>query len=83
MSIAIVFGQGGNSRAFKLVFSEAQKKLITVFGMEMVELMTRAERDREINMVDGDDDGNTALGLKKKSRSLILYCWRYACSLTS
>ena len=52
---------------FKTVFSEAQKKLQSVFGMELVELMSRAERDKDINAGEGaDEGGSNALGLKKK-----------------
>lgn len=55
---------------FKNVLSTAQKKLQSVFGMEFVELMTRAERDRDIDMADGGDrDNSTAVGLKKKCGS--------------
>ena len=63
--VETVFGQGGNTRMFKNIFSLAQKRLQSVFGMELVELMTRAERDRDLDTVD-DGDNSTAVGLKKK-----------------
>ena len=38
---------GSNTRIFKIVFAEAQKKLQSVFGMELVELASRAGREQE------------------------------------
>lgn len=45
----------------------AQKRLHSTFGMELVELSSRAGLDRDA--FDGEDvDDNTAVGLKKKGK---------------
>lgn len=45
----------GNTRAFNTVFEIAQTKLRDTFGMELVELPSRAGLDK-----DGDDEPNEA-----------------------
>ncbi|EJD00539.1 MAGE-domain-containing protein [Fomitiporia mediterranea MF3/22] len=60
---------GENTRAFNIVFAMAQETLQSTFGMELVELMSRAERDREQNENDEVQDGANATGLKKKAAS--------------
>ncbi|KAH8113089.1 MAGE-domain-containing protein [Phellopilus nigrolimitatus] len=62
-----ILGEG--TRAFNTVFGMAQKSLQTVFGMELVELMSRAEREREQNMNEEVQDDANATGLKKKAAS--------------
>ena len=63
---------GVNRRAFSLVFGQAQKILNKTFGMELVELKTRAQED---NNTDGPENRNddtaledvrNATGVKKK-----------------
>ncbi|KAF8752961.1 mage protein [Rhizoctonia solani] len=61
----IVFPNGG--RTFNAVLRGANHNLRKVFGLEMVELMTRAERDK-VGAGEGedeDDDERTATGRKK------------------
>ena len=45
--MALVFG--GKRGNFNVVLQLAQRKLGSIFGMELVELMTRGERDKEQN----------------------------------
>ncbi|KAF8183694.1 MAGE family-domain-containing protein [Pholiota molesta] len=58
----------GNTRAFNTVFEMAQAKLRDTFGMELVELPSRAGLDK-----DGDDEPNEtqiATTIKKKANAL-------------
>ncbi|TDL23424.1 MAGE-domain-containing protein [Rickenella mellea] len=57
---------GDQTRSFNAVFQAAQHILQKTFGMELVELMSRAEREREQNGNDGTEAGENATGLKKK-----------------
>ncbi|CAE6444433.1 unnamed protein product [Rhizoctonia solani] len=61
----VVFPNG--SRNFNTVLQGANHNLRKVFGLELVELMTRAERDKvgEGEGNNEDDDGRTAAGRKK------------------
>ncbi|KAI5121740.1 hypothetical protein M0805_009030 [Coniferiporia weirii] len=58
---------GANTRAFTNVLLMAQEILRSVFGMELVELASRAEREREQNMNDEIQDDANATGLRKKT----------------
>ena len=53
---------------FQPVFAEAQRILRHTFGMTLVELMSRAELQRESNENDETAGAVNATGLKKKSR---------------
>jgi len=58
---------GNTPRAFKDVLERAQGILRTTFGMELVELQSRAELDKEDTSKDnGDEDRRKATGVKKK-----------------
>ncbi|CEL57145.1 hypothetical protein RSOLAG1IB_08377 [Rhizoctonia solani AG-1 IB] len=61
----IVFPNGG--RTFNIVLRGANRSLRKVFGLELVELMTRAERDKvgAGEAEDDDDDERTGTGRKK------------------
>ncbi|TFK38514.1 MAGE family-domain-containing protein [Crucibulum laeve] len=64
----------GNSRAFNHVFTLAQEKLRSTFGIEFVELPSRAGLDQELNGDAGEDelnDARKATGMKKKTASLL------------
>jgi melanoma-associated antigen len=76
---------GSQRGAFKAVFDEAQKILRGTFGMELVELPTRAathetaaaaggatDKDRTQNGEEGAGDRQTITGLKKKGAVLHL-----------
>ena len=60
---------GDNTRQFSSVFQAAQKILQNTFGMELAELMSRAEREQhQTGMEDGQEENNST-GLKKKGGS--------------
>jgi len=54
---------GTSSRSFNAIFSLAQQKLQDIFGMELVELPTRAALE---TTGDQGGAGETATGMKKK-----------------
>ena len=59
---------GSNPRLFKHVLDEAQQILRKTFGMELVELRSRAELDRAVNG-NADDDADEArngTGIKRR-----------------
>ncbi|EPQ53113.1 MAGE-domain-containing protein [Gloeophyllum trabeum ATCC 11539] len=58
---------GSNTRSFNVVMEQAQKILRKTFGMELVELRSRAGLDQEEN---AEADGEERTGLKKKGASL-------------
>ncbi|CAA7264566.1 unnamed protein product [Cyclocybe aegerita] len=60
---------GPNARSFNRVFELAQKKLREVFGMELVELPTRAGLEKDGNE-EGADEPRLETGLKKKANAL-------------
>lgn len=57
---------GANTRAFKAVFAGAQQKLKATFGMELVELASRAGREHERNADEEPDRDANASVIKKK-----------------
>jgi len=60
---------GNTPRALKDVLERAQGILRTTFGMELVELQSRAELDKEDTSKDNaDGDRRKATGVKKKGR---------------
>ncbi|KAF9643528.1 MAGE protein, partial [Thelephora ganbajun] len=60
---------GNTPRAFKDVLERAQGILRTTFGMELVELQSRAELDKEDSSKDNaDGDRRKATGVKKKGK---------------
>ena len=60
---------GNTPRAFKDVLERAQGILRTTFGMELVELRSRAELDKEDASKDNaDGDQRKATGVKKKGK---------------
>lgn len=60
---------GNTPRAFKDVLERAQGILRTTFGMELVELQSRAELDKEDASRDNNDgDRRKATGVKKKGK---------------
>jgi len=60
---------GNTPRAFKDVLERAQGILRTTFGMELVELQSRAELDKEDTSKDNaDGDRRKATGVKKKGQ---------------
>lgn len=63
---------GSSSRAFNAVMEKAQHKLRHIFGMELVELRSRAEREKEANARDAGpaDENRKSTGVKKKGKSL-------------
>ncbi|KAF7983597.1 hypothetical protein HWV62_20497 [Athelia sp. TMB] len=61
---------GSSSRAFNTVFDLAQKTLRKTFGMELVELRSRAEIHAESNATGANEDleeASKATGVKKKA----------------
>ncbi|OCB89624.1 MAGE-domain-containing protein [Sanghuangporus baumii] len=58
---------GENTRQFNTVFAMAQRSLQSTFGFELVELMSRADLNREQNANDEIQDDANATGLKKKA----------------
>lgn len=56
---------GSNSRAFSRVFDAAQEKLRKVFGMELVELRSRAEIAKDAIGADDENEQRAATGKKK------------------
>lgn len=61
---------GSSSRSFGTVFEMAQKTLRKTFGMELVELRSRAEIHAEGNATAANeelDEARKATGVKKKS----------------
>lgn len=75
----LVLGQ--STRAFNTVFAMAQNTLRKTFGMELVELMSRAEREKEQNDNDETREGANATGLKKKGSFKVHYHRLYAGAL--
>ena len=68
---------GNTPRAFKDVLERAQGILQTTFGMELVELQSRAELDKEEASKDNTDgDRRKATGVKKKGKRnpLMFHC---------
>lgn len=63
----------GNSRAFNSIFDRAQHILRKTFGMELVELQTRAELVKEAGAPGGDDEEESG---KKKAPSSKAYILR-------
>lgn len=63
---------GSNTRAFNQVFERAQETLRSKFGMELVELPSRAGLDRDSNTANGNEDelneARQATGVKKKGK---------------
>ena len=60
---------GNTPRAFKDVLERAQGILRTTLGMELVELQSRAELDKEDTSKDNaDGDRRKATGVKKKGQ---------------
>jgi hypothetical protein len=60
---------GPNTRAFNHVYEAAQEILRNTFGMELVELQTRAglEQDASLNATQDDlNEARKATGIKKK-----------------
>lgn len=63
---------GSNARLFNRVFERAQGILKKTFGMEFVELQSRALLDQDANTDANEDDLNEArkaTGVKKKGRN--------------
>ena len=56
---------GPHARAFNHVFQVAQQKLRNTFGMELVELPSRAGLDQENNNEE-DNEARKATGTRKK-----------------
>lgn len=67
---ALVFPTG-NTRAFNQVLTGANLSLRKIFGLELVELMTRAERDK-VGAADEDAEEDAAPGRKKKGASPLI-----------
>ncbi|KAF8151613.1 MAGE family-domain-containing protein [Crassisporium funariophilum] len=61
---------GSNARAFNRVFEMAQEKLRNTFGMEMVELPSRAGLDQDHENEEDNNEARKATGIKKKSNAL-------------
>jgi len=60
---------GNTPRAFKDVLERAQGILRTTFGMELVELRSRAELDKEdVSKDNADGNQRKATGVKKKGK---------------
>lgn len=59
---------GSNARSFNVVFEGAQKILRKTFGMELIELRSRAElyADGNENKDEGLEEARKATGVKKK-----------------
>jgi len=67
---------GPHTRAFNVVFEGAQQKLRKTFGMELVEVPTRAALDEE-NAADEElDDIRQATGVRKKGIYVLAACLR-------
>lgn len=68
---------GGNSKVFPLVLERANKRLKNAFGYEIVEIMSRAERERlQTGQTEADDEP------KKKgwsALSAIIHCRLNVC----
>lgn len=62
---------GQNSRAFNRIFALAQQKLQDAFGMELVELPSRAGLDD--SGFDGTQETQPTTGLKKKGAFYLFY----------
>ena len=68
---------GNTPRAFKDILERAQGILRTTFGMELVELQSRAELDKDdVTKDNADGDRRKATGVKKKGKHepLVSYC---------
>ncbi|KAL0953796.1 hypothetical protein HGRIS_004980 [Hohenbuehelia grisea] len=64
---------GSSSRAFTIVFEKAQEILRSTFGMEMVELRSRAEVNKTANGANDEDDldeARKAAGIKKRAAAI-------------
>lgn len=56
-----------NTRQFNQVLAQAQQILQNAFGMELAELMTRAEREQHQQGIAGDNQqSESSFGIKKK-----------------
>jgi hypothetical protein len=69
ISVLIYTVLGSNTRAFNHVFDAAQELLRSTFGMELVELQTRAGLEQDANLNATQDDLNEArkaTGIKKR-----------------
>jgi MAGE family. len=63
---------GSNPRSFNQVLEAAQKILRNTFGMELVELRSRADLEKAANIPNNEaelDDARTATGVRKKGPS--------------
>ncbi|KIY51083.1 MAGE protein, partial [Fistulina hepatica ATCC 64428] len=58
---------GGNGRLFKTVFDQAQTTLRSTFGMELVELRTRAQLEQNDNPEEEAGEARAAIGVRKKN----------------
>lgn len=59
---------GSNGRAFARIFDRAQDILQKIFGMELVELRSRAGIEAEANNAEDElNEARKATGVKKKS----------------
>ena len=63
----------GKSRAFNKVFDEAQRILRKTFGMQMVELMSRAEREKQTEITPTQPQAEGDGQPKKKKGPRVLY----------
>lgn len=75
-SITLVMGD--KTRQFSRVLEKAQETLQNTFGMELAELMSRAEREQQQNGTEDGQEENNSTGLKKKGRpsfSVSLICY--------
>jgi hypothetical protein len=63
---------GSNGRSFNIVFNEAQQILRKTFGMEMVELKSRAELEIAINGNAGDEteEARNPAGVKRRGTTI-------------
>jgi len=59
---------GTNSRSFNVVFALAQQKLRDAFGMEMVELPSRAGLEQDAALEDGSQENRPTTGIKKRGK---------------
>lgn len=58
---------GPNTRLFNRVFARANQSLNKTFGMQLVELPTRANISQDQNGADDDlEEGRQATGIRKK-----------------
>jgi len=61
---------GSHARSFNIVFENAQRTLRSTFGMELVELQSRAELEKTSNAPNDElDEARKATGVKRKGAS--------------